>query len=107
MNRRARTRIPVRTDIWLGEGGIFTRTPDFIRDLNESGAFIETDQQFSVGTIVSLAFTSPVSGRMLNATVAVRHQRAGVGIGVEFLDLSPEGESDLRTFVGRHLSRAA
>lgn len=107
VNRRARARVSVRTDIWLGEDGIFTRTPDLIRDLNEDGAFIETDQQFSVGSIVTLAFNSPMSGRLLTATVAVRHNRAGVGIGVQFLDMAPEGRDELQTFVGRSARRAA
>ncbi len=97
----------MRTDIWLGEDGIFTRTPDLIRDLNEDGAFIETDQQFSVGSIVTLAFNSPMSGRLLTATVAVRHNRAGVGIGVQFLDMAPEGRDELQHFVGRAARRAA
>lgn len=97
----------MRTDIWLGEGGIFTRTPDQLRDLNEDGAFVHTEQQFSVGSIVSLAFTSPASGRLLSSTVAVRHCHPGFGIGVQFLDLDAQDRAELQTYVSGALRRVA
>ena len=97
----------MRTEIWIGEGGIFTRTPDVLRDLSDGGAFVQTQQQFAKGSILSLGFDLPFSGRRISATVVVRHRLEGTGIGVEFLDLTPEVQLELRHFVGEQVARVA
>lgn len=107
MNRRTRQRATVRTEIWLGEDGIFTRSPEVLRDLSEGGAFVQTQQQFSKGSILTLCFDLPFTGHQIRATVLVRHQREGFGIGVQFLDLSPEDRAELRHFVGEDMARVA
>ena len=107
MNRRSRSRATVRTEIWLGEDGIFTRTPEVLRDLSEGGAFIQTQQQFSKGSILTLCFDLPFTGHRIAATVVVRHRREGSGIGVEFLDLSPDDRLELQDFVGGQVARVA
>lgn len=101
MNRRS-PRAAIRTEIWIGQDGIFTRTPDVLRDLSETGAFIQTPQQFAKGTILSLRFQLPFSVHLISATVIVRHRREGMGVGVEFLDLAQEHLSELRSFVGEY-----
>jgi hypothetical protein len=107
MNRRTRQRASVRTEIWLGENGIFTRSPEVLRDLSEGGAFVQTQQQFSKGSILSLCFDLPFTGYRISSTVIVRHCRDGAGIGVQFLDLSPEDRAELRDYVGDQVARVA
>lgn len=106
MNRR-HPRTWLRTEIWLGQDGIFTRSPEVMRNLSERGAFIQTQQRFSKGSVVSLRFHLPMSGRLLSTTVIVRNVRGNVGLGVEFLDLSDEDQAELRYFVEGQVSRVA
>ena len=106
MNRRY-PRTSLRTLIWLGQDGIFTQTPEILRDLSERGAFIQTQQHFCAGSILSLRFQLPSSSRLVSATVIVRSHREGLGLGVEFLDLTPEHQAELRGFVGEQIARVA
>jgi len=106
MNRRYQ-RTTLRTEIWIGQDGIFTRTPDILRDLSETGAFIQTQQRFTKGTILSLRFQLPFSAHLISATVIVRHRRETSGVGVQFLDLAPEHAEELRGFVGEQVARVA
>ena len=81
MNRR-HPRTWLRTEIWLGQDGIFTRTPEVLRNLSERGAFIQTQQRFSKGTILSLRFRLPMTGKLLSTTVIVRNMRSAmIGVG--------------------------
>lgn len=106
MNRRYE-RASLRTEIWIGQDGIFTRTPDILRDLSERGAFIQTQQHFAKGAILSLRFQLPCSSELISATVIVRNRRESAGVGVEFLDLAPRHLDELRGFVGDYVARVA
>jgi hypothetical protein len=103
MNRRYQ-RTSLRTQIWLGQDGIFTKSPDTLRDLSERGAFIQTQQQFTRGSILHLRFQLPFSERLMSSTVIVRNRRDCEGVGVEFLDLSPQDRAELRNFVGERVT---
>jgi Tfp pilus assembly protein PilZ len=60
---------------------------DFVRNISEAGAFIDTRGAFRVGQEVSLALPFPVSLKRITGKVAwVGHQ----GIGVSFLVIAPE-----------------
>ena len=66
---------------------------DFVRNISEGGAFIDTRGAFYVGQEVSLALPFPVSLKRITGKVAwVGHQ----GIGVSFLVIAPD-ETDART----------
>jgi c-di-GMP-binding flagellar brake protein YcgR len=99
MSARRYPRTQVDMEVWLGQHGMFTRTPRLLRDLSEEGAFVETDERFALGSIVNVCFTIPATGRLIATTAAVRHQRVGRGVGLEFLDISPEDRRELRSFV--------
>ena len=99
MEQRQYRRATIRTETWIGQDGIFTRTAETLRDLGEGGAFVETPQRFPLGAILSLRFKLPGVHRLIAGTVAVRNFRGGNGLGVEFLDLSPSDREDLRSFV--------
>src|SRR5438128_1074506 len=42
--KRRHVRASLQTEVWLGQDGIFTHTSETLRDLSESGAFIEASQ---------------------------------------------------------------
>ncbi len=99
MEQRKYRRTTIQTEIWIGQDGIFTRTPETLRDLSEGGAFVETSQRFAVGSVLNLRFKLPGTHRLIGSTVAVRNLRGNSGLGVEFLDISPCDREEIRWFV--------
>lgn len=89
------------TEIWLGQDGIFTRTNETLTDLSESGAFIETNQRYPTGAILSLRFRLPGAPDFISCAVIIRHTKGGTGLGVEFLDLMLEDRQQIKTFLER------
>ena len=65
-------------------------TPVHPPDLSLQGMFINTSEDFPVGAVLPLNFRLINSGFELNARGKVRHCLPGVGVGVEFVDLSAE-----------------
>jgi c-di-GMP-binding flagellar brake protein YcgR len=102
--QRKHPRASIQTEIWLGQDGIFTRSPETLRDLSEGGAFVETKQRFPVGDILHLRFQLPGASSLISCSVCVRNLRGGTGLGVEFLDISPDDRQQIRNFVESQLS---
>lgn len=105
--RRRHPRAPLRTLTWIGQDGIFTCTPQVLRDLSERGALIETPQVFGKGGILSLRFQLPGSTRLISVTAIVRNSDTPTLMGVEFLDLAGDDAAELRAFVGEAASQVA
>ena len=105
MELRRHSRTELHTEIWLGQDGIFTRTPEILRDLSEGGAFVETSQRFSLGSTLHLRFKLPGASRLISCTVCVRHLHDASGLGVEFLDLSSEDRNQVSVFVENQLQQ--
>ncbi len=100
--RRQHARVGLDTRVWLGQDGIFTQSDERLSDLSVGSAFIEyRDQSYSVGNILNLRVQ--LGTEFITATVMVRNTRAGEGIGVEFLDLSPEGRDLIAAYVAAQL----
>ena len=100
--KRHYTRVSLHTEIWLGQDGVFTRTQRMLRDLSVGGAYVETPEQFSVGSVLSLRFVLPGTNGMISCAVLVRNVRkGGSGLGVEFLDLSQDARQLVGAFVGQ------
>ena len=87
---RNQPRTSVRTELWIGQDGIFTRTNEFLRDLSVGGAFVQSEQVYPIGTILNLRFKLPVAPNMISCSGIVRKIHDGSGFGVQFLDLSRE-----------------
>ena len=69
----------------------------FILDINQNGAFIETDESFSAGKSIKLSFQAPDSGKPMTLEAAViRVEKPG--IGVQFNDLTFGQLNSLRSF---------
>ena len=94
---RLHRRVSIRTEVWRGEDGIFTRGNERLADLSVGGAFIE-GAGTTTGSILNLRFRLPDSNEFITCTAIARNTHDG-GLGVEFLDLSPENINRLAAFV--------
>lgn len=99
---RKHPRITLRTELWIGQDGIFTRTDEFLRDLSVGGAFVQSRQVYSVGDVINLRFRMPESANLATCSAIVRNMQHGDGFGVQFLDLS----GDNLRLVERHIDMA-
>ena len=59
-------------------------------DLSVQGMFIQTVRRFPEGTVLKVRFRLTRSFYEVNARGEVRYCLPGVGIGVEFVEISPE-----------------
>src|ERR1035438_7798421 len=96
---RRQPRVAFSEEIWIGQDGIFSRTSGHIRNISTSGVFIETEQSFAGGSVVNLRFSLGESKDLVNCAAIVRNVRPGLGLGVEFLDLSSGSRSRIAAFV--------
>jgi len=67
-------------------------TPVAIRplDFSSCGMFINTQRSFSEGSVLTLQFRLAHSGVEIRTRSEVRYSLTGVGVGVEFIEISPE-----------------
>lgn len=63
---------------------------DRLPDVSPSGMFISTGQRFPVGAVLNLKFRLAISGAEIRTRCEVRYCQPGVGVGVEFIDISAE-----------------
>jgi hypothetical protein len=63
-----------------------------VPDLSPSGMFINTPRQFSEGSVLKLTFLLTRTGYLITARGEVRYCVPGIGIGVEFFEISPESQ---------------
>jgi len=100
-DKRKHPRVPVRSEIWLGQDGVFTKTQSTLLDLCEGGALIENPEGFQIGSVLSLRFTLPGSRHPISCAATVRNLRdGGTGLGVQFLDISEADRRLVGAFVG-------
>lgn len=66
--------------------------PVRVPDLSPRGMFINTAREFPEGAVVKLHFRLDRSGYEVNARGEVRYCLPGVGIGVEFMDISSDAQ---------------
>jgi hypothetical protein len=97
--KRRQPRVAYSEEVWIGQDGIFSRTGGHICNISTSGAFIETTQSFSAGSVVHLRFSLGQSKELVDCAAIVRNVRMGVGLGVEFLDLSSGSRGRIAAFI--------
>jgi hypothetical protein len=102
--QRRHPRIGYGKEVWIGQDGIFSRTNERVTDISVGGAFIETSQSFSKGTILSIRFKVGDATDFISCAAIVRNSRPAMGLGLEFLDLSPEARGQLETFLAQGLA---
>src|SRR5574337_1124266 len=61
-------------------------------DISTRGMFINTPQAFPEGAVLKVRFRLARSGHQVHARCEVRYSLPGVGIGVEFIEISPRDQ---------------
>lgn len=82
---------PYRDLIITYEGNSLA-VPVRVPDLSPKGMFINTSRAFPEGTVMKVRFRLTKSGTEVKTRAEVRYCLPGVGIGVMFLELSPEAK---------------
>jgi hypothetical protein len=65
---------------------IVTRPPD----VSTRGMFINTSRTFPEGAVLNVQFRLALTGTEIHSRCEVRYCLPGVGVGVEFIDISPD-----------------
>src|SRR5580698_9333663 len=63
---------------------VISRVPD----VSTSGMFINTSRKYAEGAVLNLSFCLALSGLEVQARGEVRYSLPGVGVGVQFIDIS-------------------
>lgn len=61
-------------------------------DISPRGMFINTTRQLPEGAVLTLRFRLSRTGHEVRARAEVRYCLPGVGVGVEFVEISPEDQ---------------
>jgi len=69
-------------------------------DLSPHGMFINTAKEFPEGAILKLRFRMARRGILVQTRCEVRYRLSGVGIGVEFIDISPDSVRAIEEEIG-------
>jgi hypothetical protein len=64
-------------------------------DVSARGMFINTPRNFPEGAVLNLKFLLSLSGVEIQTRCEVRYCLKGVGIGVEFVGISPDAVEDI------------
>jgi hypothetical protein len=98
--RQAKRHVPLYRDLSITYEGSSEAVSIRPPDLSVQGMFIPTFHHFPEGAILKIKFKLARSLREINARGEVRYFLPGVGIGIEFVEISPEGrkaiEEELR-----------
>jgi hypothetical protein len=69
-------------------------------DLSIHGMFINTRTEYPQGAVLKLRFRLSRTGVVIQACCEVRYCARGVGVGVEFVDLTPEAVLAIEEEIG-------
>jgi hypothetical protein len=74
-------------------------------DISPKGMFIHIPRQFPEGAVIKVEFWLSRSGRHIKARAEVRYCLPGVGIGVEFVDITDEDRSAIENEIDDLMGR--
>jgi len=77
-------------DLQMKYEGRSEDVPLRVPDLSAHGMFINTPREFPEGSVLKLNFILTRTGYLVSARGEVRYCLPGIGIGVEFFDISDE-----------------
>jgi PilZ domain len=76
--------------------GKFEEVPIRPPDISAQGMFIQTPHHFAQGAVLKVRFRLARSHHEVHARAEVRYCLTGVGVGVEFVSISPEDREAIR-----------
>ncbi len=80
------------TDLHLTFEGSSQEIPVKVPDISTRGMFINTAKYFPQGAVLKISFRLVRTNVQIQARAEVRYCLEGVGIGVEFVDITPEAQ---------------
>jgi PilZ domain len=89
-NGRMSPRVHTVDKISVNYEGKTEEVADRLPDVSPRGMFIGTSQRFPEGAVLNLKFRLAITGAEIGTRGEVRYCQPGVGVGVEFVDISPE-----------------
>ena len=66
-------------------------------DLSAGGLYVYTGRTFPPGQVVSVML--PLNAKFINLRARIRHQQQSIGMGLQFLSMTSEQESDISDFI--------
>jgi hypothetical protein len=98
--KQASTNIPNRQferynsyrDLQVNYEGYSEEIPVRVPDISTQGMFINTPHQFPQGAVLNVKFILTRSNTEIVARGEVRYNLPGVGVGIEFTEISPEAQ---------------
>jgi Tfp pilus assembly protein PilZ len=94
-NRRRYPRVPLATQIYCQD----CMSLAFSRDLSQGGMFVETRDPLPVGAEITLRFHLNDGGPIIVALAEVKYSVTKLGMGVEFLEMSPADQKRIDDYV--------
>jgi len=89
---RGYSRFSTYRDLSLIYAGASERITVHAPDLSPKGMFIHLNRYYPQGAVMKLSFTLARSGHEVHTRAEVRYCLEGVGIGVEFVDISAQDQ---------------
>jgi hypothetical protein len=77
-------------DLQVNYEGYSEEIPVRVPDISTQGMFINTPHQFPQGAVLNVKFILTRSNTEVVARCEVRYNLPGVGVGIEFIEISPE-----------------
>lgn len=87
-------------DLTLVYEGMSAQIPVRAPDISTKGMFIHVPRHFPEGAVIKVSFRLGRSGYEVKARAEVRYCLGGVGIGVEFVEISPEDQRAIAEELG-------
>ncbi len=108
---RQRHRYTFLAELAIVYEGASEEIPVALPNISPQGMFINTLKQLPVGAILKVRFRLSRSGAVVHTRAEVRYCLPDVGIGIEFLEISPKDrraieEEIQRAGLGRSLNHA-
>jgi hypothetical protein len=93
ISSRSADRFRGYSDLSIVYEGSSEEIPVKVPDVSTTGMFINTARHFPEGAVIKVHFRLLRSDHEVNARAEVRYCLSGVGVGVQFVDISPDDQA--------------
>ncbi|MCU1285101.1 MAG: hypothetical protein JWO13_1451 [Acidobacteriales bacterium] len=93
ISNRSADRYRGYSDLSIVYEGSSENIPVHVPDVSTTGMFINTSRHFPEGAVIKVRFRLVRSNLEITARAEVRYCLTGVGIGVQFVDISAEDQA--------------
>jgi PilZ domain len=101
-NRRQFPRVRLATQVQSEHTMLLT----YSRDVSVGGMFIETKTPLPAESVLSVRFNIDPDGPVIMAKGFVTYQAKGFGMGMQFVEISPEDRDRIAAYVSRNMALA-